>query len=160
MVVPKQDTSVFSRKGSAGNMDRKIISSLAKGTKEIKMSLVGSRHNRKEEHNLSQYDWGSGGVGLQSLTVTLHLTFRGTARVVPKGAFPFYVSTGNVRALISPDFYQYFFDSSFPCGCEVLFHCGWVLISFMATDVEHLFMLLLAICMLLKKCLFWFFNHF
>lgn len=76
-----------------------------------------------------------------------------------KRALPFYISTseGCLRAPVSSD-PPALFDSSHLNGCEVPFHCGFDLhFSLTAVDAEHFFMLL-AICISLKKCLFW--THF
>ena len=63
----------------------------------------------------------------------------------------------SLQRLVFIDFFNYGHSD----WCEVIPHCSLICISLIVSDVEHLFMCLLVICMSsLEKCLFRSFAHF
>ena len=109
------------------------------------------------------------GVELLGHTVTVCLTFWGTAKLLSKAAWPFYIPTSNVQcsnfstSLLTFVWYFLLFCFVFrhPCGYEVVSYCGFDLHFSMTNDVEHLFMCLVVICMSsLDKSLIESFVHF
>jgi hypothetical protein len=68
-------------------------------------------------------------------------------------AVPFYISISSAQDFlffhVLPTSVVLLFDNDYPNRCEVIAHCGFfIYISLTISDVQHLFMYLLAICIL------------
>ena len=111
-------------------------------------------------------------MGLLNHVVVLFLFFCGTSILFPRAAVPFYNPSNIVQAfqclhILANTCYFLFvclcflFHIGHPNGCEMISHSGFDLLSLMISDVEHLFVCLLTICISsLKKHLFKSFPHF
>ena len=105
------------------------------------------------------------GVGLLGHMVVLFPVFYGISTVFHSGCINLHSHQRCKSVTFSPHRLQHLlfvdFDNSHYDWCEVTSHCGFDLHSLIMSNVEHLFMCLLAIYMSsLEKCLFRSFSHF
>ena len=110
------------------------------------------------------------GVGLQGHMIALFLVFlRNIHTVLRSGSIRLHSHQQCRRVPSSPHPLQYlcfllllfFFYASHSDQCKVISHWSFDLLSLLISNVEHLFMCLLAICIFsLEKCVFRFSAHF
>ena len=105
--------------------------------------------------------------GIAGLYGFLILIFSGTVTLFSMFVAPFYIPANSAQMfqflhiLTNTCYFPFLFFlySGFPDGCGLISRCSFALNFLMVTNIKYIFLFLLAICLSLGKCLFWFFAH-